>query len=146
MEKLILKETETYKLEVNDKGEYIEFDLTDISLPERVLNACDNITKIDKEYAEEMRKINIDTINSDEETVRKCIAIEKDKCSKLRKEFDSFLGEGACQKIFGDTNKYGMFNTLFDALEPHFAKMKINLEKGKKKLVSKYLPKDNDVM
>jgi hypothetical protein len=35
---------------------------------------------------------------------------------------------------------------LFDALEPHFKKMEINLKKGKEKLASKYLNEEKDVL
>lgn len=146
MEKLNLQRDrdDFYILEVNDKGDTIEFDLTDISLPERIFEASENIAKIDKEYQEEMLKL------QDEEDkylmTKKGIEIEKNKCMEMRKEFDSFMGEGACQKIFGDKNYYGMFLQLFDALEPHFKKMEIKTQKAKSKLASKYLPKNEDVM
>ena len=67
-------------------------------------------------------------------------------CLKMRKEFDSFMGDGACDKIFGDSNYYGMFWQLFDALDPHFKKMKIKSQKAKRKLVDKYLSVEKDVM
>lgn len=146
MEKLNLQRDrdDFYILEVNDKGDTIEFDLTDISLPERIFEASENIAKIDKEYQEEMLKL------QDEEDkylmTKKGIEIEKNKCMEMKKEFDSFMGEGACQKIFGDKNYYGMFLQLFDALEPHFKKMEIKTQKAKSKLANKYLPKNEDVM
>lgn len=146
MEKLNLQRDrdDFYILEVNDKGDTIEFDLTDISLPEKIFEASENIAKIDKEYREEMLKL------QDEKDkylmTKKGIEIEKNKCMEMRKEFDSFMGEGACQKIFGDKNYYGMFLQLFDALEPHFKKMEIKTQKAKSKLASKYLPKNEDVM
>lgn len=146
MEKLNLQRDrdDFYILEVNDKGDTIEFDLTDISLPEKIFKASENIAKIDKEYREEMLKL------QDEKDkylmTKKGIEIEKNKCMEMRKEFDSFMGEGVCQKIFGDKNYYGMFLQLFDALEPHFKKMEIKTQKAKSKLASKYLPKNEDVM
>lgn len=147
MEKLVLERNKEdfYVLEVNDKGETIEFDLTDIALPEKIMKASENIGKIDKEYQEEMIKLNNEK-NDDVLNIKKAIEIENKKCKQMRKEFDSFLGENACQKIFGDTNYYGMFLQLFDALEPHFDKMKIKLDKAKLKLANKYLPKNKDVM
>ena len=40
MEKLVMnRDDEFYRLEVNDKGEYIEFDLTDITLSVKILEA-----------------------------------------------------------------------------------------------------------
>ena len=64
----------------------------------------------------------------------------------MRSLFDSFLGEGACQKIFGNTDRYGMFEDLLNALQPHFDKMKIDLDKIKKELVEKYSPKSKKVI
>ena len=144
MEKLNLKKSDTYKLEVNDNGEYIEFDLTDISLPEKIMIASENIKKINDEYINNLLLINQET----DEVVKteKAIELEKEKCRQLRIEFDSFLGEGACQKIFGNKNQYGMFENLFEALEEHFSKMEINIKKAKEKLVQKYLLKDKSVI
>ena len=147
MEKLIIERNreDFYRLQINDTDDYIEFDLTDISLPERVLNAADNIAKMDINYQKE--KEEIAKKYEDEATrIRKLIALEREKSIAMRKEFDSFLGEGSCQKIFGDTNYYGMYLQLFDALEPHFKKMEINLKKGKEKLAKKYLSKEKDVI
>ena len=65
----------------------------------------------------------------------------------MREIFDSFLGEGACQKIFGDKERYGQYNRLMDALEPHFNKMKIDLDKAKKRIIEKIKKEQkNDVM
>lgn len=146
MEKLILNKTDTYKLEVNDNGDYIEFDLTDLSLPKKIMEASENLERINNEYLTELSKIE-ERYKGDKISITKeTILLEESKCLQMRKEFDSFLGEGACQKIFGDINRYGMFEELFEGLEPHFAKMKINIKKVKEKLVNKYLPKRNDVM
>lgn len=146
MEKLVLEQKDTYKLEVNDNGDYIEFDLTDIGLPERIMNASDNISKINKDYMEQMNEI-IEKYSDDEVVrTREIIQLEKEKCIQLRKEFDSFLGANSCQKIFGDKNYYGMFENLFEALEPHFNKMEINIKKAKEKLINKYMPQKKDVM
>ncbi len=146
MEKLELKNKDIYQLEVNDSGDYIEFDLTDISLPVKAINLSENIVKIDKEYMEEILKIDQEYKDEEIEKIKKVADLELKKCYELRKTFDEFLGEGACQKIFGNKNNYGMFNELLEALEPHFDKMKINIKKAKEKLVNKYLPKKNDVM
>lgn len=147
MEKLEIKRNreDFYRLQINDTNDYIEFDLTDISLPERVMNAADNIAKMDIDYQREKEEIT-KNIASEEEKVRKLIQLEKEKSLAMRKEFDNFLGDGACQKIFGDANYYGMYLQLFEALEPHFKKMEIKLKKGKEKLAKKYLNNDSDVI
>ena len=147
MEKLVIERNKEdfYRLQINDTDDYIEFDLTDISLPERVMNAADNIAKLDAEYQKEKEDI-VSTCENEEEKVRKLIRLEKEKSLAMRKEFDSFLGDGSCQKIFGDANYYGMYLQLFDALEPHFKKMQIKLKKGKEKLAKKYLNNDGDTI
>ena len=147
MEKLVIERNKEdfYRLQINDTDDYIEFDLTDISLPERVMNAADNIAKLDTEYQKEKEDIS-NTCENEEEKVRKLIRLEKEKSLAMRKEFDSFLGDGSCQKIFGNANYYGMYLQLFDALEPHFKKMQIKLKKGKEKLAKKYLNNDGDTL
>lgn len=134
-----------YRLQINDTDDYIEFDLTDIGLPERIMNASDNIMKMDTDYQKQKKEI-MDSCDNEEEQLRKIIKLEKEKSLAMRKEFDSFLGDGSCQKIFGNANYYGMYLQLFDALEPHFKKMEINLKKGKEKLASKYLNEEKDVL
>lgn len=147
MEKLVIERNreDFYRLQINDTEDYIEFDLTDISLPERVMNAADNIAKMDSDYQREKKEI-INNNQNEEQRVRKLINLEKEKSLAMRKEFDSFLGEGSCQKIFGNANYYGMYLQLFEALEPHFKKMEIKLKKGKEKLAKKYLNNDSDVI
>lgn len=146
MEKLNLERNKDdfYILEVNDKGDTIEFDLTDIGLPERILKASELIAKLDKEYNDEIIKLS--KKENDIERTKEIIKLEKTKCLEMREAFDGFLGENACQKIFGDKNYYGMFVQLFDALEPHFNKMKIKTQKAKHKLASKYISKDEEIM
>lgn len=134
-----------YRLQINDTDDYIEFDLTDIGLPERILKASDNIFQIDGDYQKEMKEIT-ESCTDEVERLRKELKLEKEKSLAIRKEFDSFLGEGSCQKIFGDVNYYGMYLQLFEALEPHFEKMKIKLKKGKEKLANKYLNEQKDVL
>lgn len=134
-----------YRLQINDTDDYIEFDLTDIGLPEKILNASDNIFKIDSDYQKKIKEID-ENCTDEVENLKQKLKLEKDKCIEMRKEFDSFLGAGSCQKIFGDTNYYGMFLQLFDALEPHFKKMEIKLKKGKEILAKKYLNDKKDVL
>ena len=147
MEKLEIKRNreDFYRLQINDTNDYIEFDLTDISLPERVMNAADNIAKMDIDYQREKQEI-INNNRDEEQRIRKLINLEKEKSLAMRKECDSFLGEGTCQQIFGNANYYGMYLQLFEALEPHFKKMEIKLKKGKEKLAKKYLNNDSDVI
>lgn len=134
-----------YILEVNDKGDTIQFDLTDISLPEKILKASEELKNIDDDYKNNILQIDKEEM-SKEEKARKVIEIDKNFSIKSRKIMDSFLGDGACQKIFGDANYYGMYIELFDQLEPHFEKMVIKSQKAKQRLVEKYKPQKSDVM
>lgn len=147
MEKLVInRDDEFYRLEVNDKGEYIEFDLTDITLPVKILEASKELSRIHKMHDKEKEKIIQENKGNVNKMNNLLIEYELKICKKMRDIFDGFLGEGACQKIFGDKNNYGMFENLMDALEPHFEKMEIKMEKAKKKLIDKYIPKNSDVM
>lgn len=148
MEKLILEKNreDYYILEVNDKGDTIEFDLTDIGLAERIMNSSDRITEQDKKYQKKVVELS-ETFKDDEvQLTREIIKLEKEQCQEMRRIFDDFLGEGACQKIFGDKNHYGQFNKLLDALEPHYKKMELKMQKAKRKLADKYMEKEKDVM
>lgn len=148
MEKLILEKNreDYYILEVNDKGDTIEFDLTDIGLAERIMNSSDRIAEQDKKYQKRVAELS-ETFKDDEvQLTREIIKLEKEQCQEMRRIFDDFLGEGACQKIFGDKNHYGQFNKLLDALEPHYKKMELKMQKAKRKLADKYMEKEKDVM
>lgn len=148
MEKLILErdKEDFYILEVNDKGDAIEFDLTDIGLAEKFMNASEKVLEIEKRKQEKILNASEEFKNDRKKLIKEVIKINKEEAIEMRKTFDSFLGDGACQKIFGDKNNYAQFDELLNALEPHFNKMEIKLNKAKKRLMNKYLPKDNDVM
>lgn len=148
MEKLILEKDreDYYILEVNDKGDTIEFDLTDIGLPERIMNAGDKIIEIGKKYTELEQKILNEFKDDEEKRTRELIKLDKQHATEIRKQFDSFLGEGGCQKIFGDKENIGQYNKLMEALEPHFEKMKIKSEKARQKLANKYIEDKNGVI
>ncbi len=148
MEKLVLEKNmeDYYVLTINDEGDEIEFDLTDMGLIEKIMNAGDNVEKYGKEYSEREKAILENTGLSDEERVRQLIELDDEHDKKMRKLFDSFLTEGACDKIFGDKKSVGQYNKLLEALEPHFKKMKIQREKAQQRLVNKYLDKKSDVI
>ena len=75
------------------------------------------------------------------ENEKKLIYSQKEFYNRCRKIMDGFLGENACQKIFGDANYKLMFNDLFEKLLPEFEKMKVNTEKVKKDIYKRYMPK-----
>ena len=139
MEKLRVEKENVYKIEVNDKGEYIEFDLLDIELPIKLINASEELEKqkaIHEQKVEELKKENLEP----KENMLKQYEIDKEFCQTMRNVLDNLFGEGASQKIFGDTNRITMFNDFFTQLEPHLDKIIINVEQVKKDLIEKYKP------
>ena len=146
MEKIRINKEDTYKIEVNDAGEYIEFDLLDIELPMKCLKASNELKRQTNLYNKKV------LANAKQyKDNRELLFINKNRidlefCKKMREVFDGFLGKDACQKIFGDTNRIGMFADLFDQLMPHFEKMKINTEKIKKRLLQKYSTEEKSVI
>lgn len=147
MEKLVLEQNrdDYYILEVNDKGDTIEFDLTDIRLPQLIMEAGENMEKLGKKYSEKAKEIEQNN-KTDEEKAKAYMALDSKHAKEMRTLFDSFLGEGACQKIFGNKESYGQYNRLLDALEPHFKKMKFKRDKAQERLAQKYMEKKSDVM
>jgi hypothetical protein len=65
---------------------------------------------------------------------------------EMRVAVDAFLGEGACQKIFGDRNYIEMYDDLFRELAPHLEKMKITNEGIMERIKNKYGRKDDGVL
>lgn len=139
MEKLRVEKDNVYKIEVNDKGECIEFDLLDIELPIKLINASEELKKQKEIYKEKIEKLKNENLNPAEDMLKQ-YEIDKEFCQTMRDVLDSFLGENACQKIFGDTNRIGMFDDFFAQLEPHLDKIIINVEQVKKDLIEKYKP------
>lgn len=139
MEKLRVEKDNVYRIEVNDKGEYIEFDLLDIELPIKLINASEELEKqkaIHKQKDEELKKENLDP----KESVLKQYKIDKEFCQTMRNILDNLFGEGASQKIFGNANRITMFDDFFAQLEPHLDKIIIDVEQIKKDLIEKYKP------
>lgn len=122
-----LKNKDIYRIEVNDEGEYIEFDLKDIGLRSKGMTALNKIEEIQKKYTiifNDIEKMETGVKNN-EEDIEKIIKDNKFKSyheaetemfKEMREAMDLFLGKGACQKIFGDRNYYDMFYDLIDEL------------------------------
>ena len=146
MEKLGYKKEDVYQLEVNDKGEYIEFDLLDIDLPNKIMKAYNDLEKEEKNVKIQENIIYKKYANNPTKKWEEIYKLEKEYFKKARKIFDSFLGEGACQKIFGSIDRYGMFGDLLTALKPHFDKMQLNIDIIKKNLIEKYSPNKKNVI
>ena len=151
METLRIEKRDIYIIEVNDNQETIKFDLTDIELPfkcdrafseaERIKNELKaKLVIIDKQQDHKL-KGRIMTANEEAR-----INAYKEAYTEMRKAMDIFLGEGACQKIFGDRNYLDMFNDLAEALAPHLKKMEINAAGIAKRIEEKYGKSDDGVL
>lgn len=148
--KIRVKSETLYSIEVNDKGECIYIDTADIGLQAKLVECFDEVEKetvsFDKKEKEIIQKIKQEEKQEGElytENERKYIKMQQDFYQKCRNALDKFLGEGACQKIFGDANYPKMFIDLFEQLEPHFKKMGINKKRMQENLYNKYLKKEN---
>lgn len=144
MEKLRVEKDNVYKIEVNDKGEYIEFDLLDIELPIKLINASEELEKqkaIHEQKIDDLKASNLEP----KESMLKQYEIDKEFCKTMRGVIDGLFGEGSSQKIFGEANRLGMFNDFFTQLEPHLDKIIIDVEQVKKKLMKKYNVMENKI-
>ena len=144
MEKLRVEKDNVYKIEVYDKGEYIEFDLLDIELPIKLINASEELEKqkaIHEQKIDDLKTSNLEP----KESMLKQYEIDKEFCKTMRGVIDGLFGEGSSQKIFGEANRLGMFNDFFTQLEPHLDKIIIDVEQVKKKLMKKYNVMENKI-
>lgn len=146
MDSIRVKKDDVYRIEVNDAGEYIEFDLLDIDLGSKCLTAARELEKEKALYNKQSEELHNQYKDDNETLLMKHHDLDVEYCTKLRKTFDLFLGEGACKKIFGDTNRIGMFDELFEELSPHLEKLEINIKKIKEKIKEKYTRKDEGII
>lgn len=149
MEKIRVEKKNIYTIEVNDSGDTIEFDLEDIGLNFKLLRTLKEIDRIQDYMKKELyiidkrQDVKGKYISKNEEDTLRLW----DKCFKdMRNAMDMFLGEGACQKIFGDRNYIEMFDDLMDQLKPHLEKMKISYDDIKKRIENKYSNKNEKVI
>lgn len=156
MNKLRVEKKNTYTIEVNDNGETIEFDLADIELPFKLQRAYDGIKKAQTQLKgkiaiiekQQDRKDNKHLMSKNEEEMLKAW---KQTFIDMRKAMDEFLGDGGCQKIFGDSNYLEMFDDLFDELSKpqedglsHLDKMQISRDGMLERIKNKYTVKTNN--
>lgn len=148
MNSLRIENKDIYKIEVNDKGECIEFNLNDISNSIKFVEALKDIEKLEKKYTDKMKNIQVyeeDDFQSKE--VQENIKLEQEMFKEMRLAMDKVLGENACQKIFGDRNYYEMFNDLIDELsrpreelngKSHLDMINLKSDEIHKRIMNKY--------
>lgn len=138
-----------YEIEVNDKGETITLDKNDLDLPFRINDAFMEIEKLAQNIQRQAKVIDKKEgkphgfLTTKDEEYRKLL---KKSYAEQRQIMDKALGEGACQKIFGNHNSPTMFVELMEMLEPHLKAMDFTQSNIEKKIAEKYSDKDDDVM
>ena len=146
-----IKSKSLYTITVNGVEDLIKLDLTDMSLPAKLVDVLQKVEQKQKDYEDKIKEINAreDKVIYQNLTQNSldCLNALNDMCNELRKEVDKFLGKGVCDAIFGEVNTYNMFNDLFEAIQPElekaFKKGNMTLENMKKSLVDKYKPTES---
>lgn len=151
MNSIRIEKRDVYTIEVNDKGETIEFDLVDIELPFRCAKAVREVDRIAKELNAKLviiGKRDDHQLKGDVMTANERDTLEAHRIAfkEMRVAMDAFLGDGACQKIFGDRDYIEMYNDLMEQLEPHLEKMKINYQGIRERIESRYSKKNEGVL
>ena len=143
MNSIRVRNKDTYIIEVNDNGDTIEFDITDIELPFR-LERAQKMAQEAKKWLKAQQVIiskKQDTAKKgDLMTVKERATLEayRECFKKMRAAIDEFAGAGASDKIFGDKNYLEMFNDFMEEMQPHFDKMELKGIDIRKKIEEKY--------
>ena len=145
MEKVIYKKEGIKRIQVNENGEYIEIDLMDIELPMKVMNTHNELIRQNNIYKNRCKALKKQYKDNNNLLMVNLNKAEIDYSNKCREVLDGLLGENACLKIFGETNRYGMFDDYFEQLYPIFENLVIDIEAIKEKLAKKYKV-DKDVI
>lgn len=151
MESLRIEKKDIYTIEVNDNGDTIEFDLVNVELPFKCERAWAEVDRISKELQAQLVIINKQEdakqkgklMTKNEEAI---ITAYRKAYKEMRVAMDEFLGNGACQKIFGDRNYIEMYNDLFEALKPHLDKMSLSTQGILDRIKTKYGKSDDGVL
>lgn len=151
MNSIRIAKKDIYTIEVNDNGDTIEFDLVDVELPFKAEKAVTEVNKIIKDLKAKLviinkkkdRKLDGEVMTANE---RSLMDAYRKAFKDMRVAMDAFLGEGACQKIFGDRNYLEMYDDLFTQLAPHFEKMKITTGGIVERIKEKYSNVDDGVL
>lgn len=121
MEKLRIHRNDILEIEVNDKGETIIFDVADVELPLKFERSYNEVRRIQSELKgklivlEKQKDVkNKGSLYSKNE--KAAFEMYAKAFKDMRRAMDGFLGEGACEKIFGKTNYLEMYDDLINEL------------------------------
>lgn len=154
MEALKIKRDDIYRIPVvdiygNDNGDFLEFDLQDISLTFRCIKSLEEVEKIKKET--EAKELEILSRENEEgkyisKNAEDILKMWEKAFVDMRKAMDLFLGEGACEKIFKDKNYINMYDDLSQVLDPYIEEMGLSFDKAKNQIKDKYSSKGKKVI
>lgn len=105
----------TYIISLNEAGDVVELDLTDPTLRDRYQRTVKRVRGLIFEQSRRVNRVNwrIETVTKRE---RKLFPKIDQAYLEMREAMDTFLGLGACQKIFGDMNSLEMWEDLLAQL------------------------------
>lgn len=158
MNSLRIEKKDVYKIEVNDAGEYIEFDLSDIGLQVKCFQALETVDKLYKELDEKKKAFSLDDELKESEGLeleKRRTFFEYEYLNKMCDAMDIFLGKGACKKIFGNKLYYEMFGDLIEELsrkrdelngKSHFDMMRLKSGNINERIKNKYKKNEKKVI
>lgn len=119
MEKLRIQRSDILEIEVNDNGETIVFDLSDIELPLKFERSYNEVRRIQNELKGGLVIINKQKDSKNDKHLlskneKAAFELYAKTFRDMRKAMDVFLGDGACQKIFGNSNYLEMYDDLLN--------------------------------
>ena len=146
--KLRVYKKNEYVIEVNDNGDTISFNIEDPSLPLRAEKAYEDIQKLTENMKTELFIVSKrDDVKGNKilsKNEKETLEIYNKAFNDMRKAMDGFLGKGACQKIFGDTNYLTMYDDLFEQLTPHFENIGMSIGSLIESIKKKYGSDDDE--
>lgn len=145
MDKVIYEKKGVKQIQVNEQGDYIELDLMDIELPLKVDNTRKELIRQNKIFNNRCKAIENQYKDNHDLLMTNLYKANIDFCNKCREVIDGLLGKDACKKIFGDTNRYGMFDDYFEQLSVVLESLEIDINAIKEELTKKY-KKDKEVI
>lgn len=135
------------EIEVNDKGETITLATNDIDFMFKVNETAIEVEKIVKECTLKETAIKkkkaqkeVGFLTDIDYELRK---LYQKTFARMRQAMDGFLGDGACQKIFGDTNTLTMWDELIEQLNPILVETGV-FDKDVKNLIAEKYGDDNE--
>jgi len=130
----IAKSPTIYTIEVNDKGDTITIDLTDIDQMSRFNTAYGELEKV-------QNGIKGISPSTPEDSPQEIQASTSELINQLLRGYeliDLMFGEGSVEKIFGGHKTIDGFFQFFEQMTPHIEKARQSLEEVSEGLTKKY--------